>query len=164
MRLQNMCTFTKNEIWCFDYWITKFHPCVICIYSWNFSGIPLVNKNGYNVHAQKLKTQLFGLAHFTLDNHFQTILISSYQPKQCFHSRWSKPWLKIYPFSLIFDTLSKYITYIAHSKKKSVFSFFFFFFFWMSITTTQGRNRKIFLRGQSHFSWFFFPGWNAFSR
>ena len=28
----------------------------------------------------------------------------------------------------------------------------------------QGRNRGIFLRGQSHFSWFFFPTWNAFSR
>ena len=28
----------------------------------------------------------------------------------------------------------------------------------------QGRNRHMFLRGQSHFSWFFFPAWNAFSR
>ena len=28
----------------------------------------------------------------------------------------------------------------------------------------QGRNRHIFLRGQSHFSWFFFPAWNAFSQ
>ena len=26
----------------------------------------------------------------------------------------------------------------------------------------QGRNRKIFLRGQSHFSWFFFPGVKCF--
>ena len=26
----------------------------------------------------------------------------------------------------------------------------------------QGRNRKIFPRGQNHFSWFFFPVWNAF--
>ena len=31
-------------------------------------------------------------------------------------------------------------------------------------TPPQGRNRKIFLRGQSHFSWFFFPAWNAISR
>ena len=28
----------------------------------------------------------------------------------------------------------------------------------------QGRNRHIFLRGQSHFSLFFFPAWNAFPR
>ena len=27
----------------------------------------------------------------------------------------------------------------------------------------QGRNRKMFLREQSHFSWFFFMEWNAFS-
>ena len=28
----------------------------------------------------------------------------------------------------------------------------------------QGRNRHIFLRGQSLFSWFFSPAWNAFTR
>ena len=35
---------------------------------------------------------------------------------------------------------------------------------WLCFKWQQGRNRKIFLRGQSHFSWFFCPAWNAFSR
>ena len=30
------------------------------------------------------------------------------------------------------------------------------------LSTTQGRNRHIFLRGQSHFSWFFFPDVKCF--